>query len=93
MVVHGEDFMFMGDVAGQDFALACVEHVVRGKPEVQGVSVEVLDLKEDPKSFTSRGTKEEDKAGAKALGNDDKYMSVIATINCMATDVPAFKFA
>ena len=29
----------------------------------------------------------------KVFGNCDKYMSVIATVNCMATDMPDFKFA
>ena len=45
----------------------------------------VLDLKEDSKSLTSPGAKDKDSdALPKVLGDDPRYTSIVATIDCMA---------
>ena len=65
-------------------------------PKYRESVLEDLGLKEDSKSLMSPGTRDADRDDdllPEVLGDDRKCRSIVATINCMATDMPDLQFA
>ena len=74
-----------------DWGVSC-----EADPKYRRTVMEALGLKEDSKSLTTPGTKDEVKGEdslPRVLGDDCEYRSIVATINFMAMDMPDLQYS
>ena len=66
----------------------------RSDPKYRRQVMGELGLQEDSKGLSTTGTKEpQDKEDPRALGDDRKYRSLVASVNFMSTDQPDLQYA